>query len=177
MSAQKLSVNLLPPSEFEQSFWGRFLKWAVTAGRYIIILTELVVILAFLSRFKLDEDLRNVNERIETQINFLESEQPRLDEFLIVQKRIGLVETALKKRVMMTETMKYMDNKKPPEIITTQMSISKEEVTLSAITLSETALGDMMVSMSRDGIWKSLDLTQIISDTDNGIKFTLTARK
>lgn len=177
MSAQKLSVNLLPPSEFELSFWGRFLKWAVTAGRYIIILTELVVILAFLSRFKLDEDLRKINERVETQKNFLESEQSRLEAFLIVQKRIGLVDRSLNKKTAVTETMNYLDNKKSPEIVVSQLIITKNEITMTATSLSEKALGDMMLSMGRDGIWKSLDLTQIVSDSNAGIKFTLTAYK
>jgi len=68
----KKPINLLPPSEFEQSFWGKFLKWAVTAGRYVTILTELVVILAFLFRFKLDTEVADLGTRIEGQKNFLE---------------------------------------------------------------------------------------------------------
>ena len=53
-------INLLPKTEFELSFWGRFIKWALSTGRYIIILTELVVIIAFMSRFKLDRDASDV---------------------------------------------------------------------------------------------------------------------
>jgi hypothetical protein len=177
MPAQKLSVNLLPPSEFELSFWGRFLKWAVTTGRYIIILTELVVIIAFLSRFKLDEELRNVNEKIQTQVNYLESEQPRLQEFLSVQKRIGLVGMAVQKSSSISGVLKYLEQRKPPEITITQQTVARNELTISATTLSETALGKMMLDMSRDRIWRSLDLTQIVSDTSTGIKFTLTAYK
>ena len=58
------SINLLPKSDFEASFWGKFLKWGVSSGRYLVILTELVVIVAFLSRFKLDWDYAAVRDRI-----------------------------------------------------------------------------------------------------------------
>lgn len=170
-------MNLLPPSEFELSFWGRFLKWAVTTGRYIIILTELVVILAFLSRFKLDEDLRNVNEQIETQVNYLESEQPQLQEFLRVQKRITLLDKSIAARVEVTKMMDYLNSRTPAEVKVNQMAIAKNEITVSATTLSEVALGEMMTTMSHDGIWKSLDLSQVISDANSGIRFTLTASR
>ena len=111
MSAQNSRVNLLPPSEFEQSFWGRFLKWAVTTGRHIIIITELVVILAFLSRFKLDEDLRNLNEQINGQISFLESQVPRQTEFIKTQKRLDLVDRLLSVRLRAGDTLDYIASK------------------------------------------------------------------
>ena len=177
MAAQKLSVNLLPPSDFELSFWGRFLKWAVTTGRYIIILTELVVIVAFLSRFKLDEELRDVNEKIQIQVGYLESEQSQLQEFLTVQKRIELASSALQKSSSLSGTLKYMEENTPAEITITQQTVSKDQVLLSANTISEAALGKMMIDMSRDGIWQGLDLNQIISDSSTGIKFTLNAYK
>jgi len=177
MSAQKLSVNLLPPSEFELSFWGRFLKWAVTAGRYIIILVELVVILAFLSRFKLDEDLRSINEQIGNQINFLDSQDSELQDFLRIQKKINQVDKFIAGRVRTTDTINYLESRKPEEITIRQLAVSKGETTLTASTFSEAHMGNMMIQMSRDGIWKSLDMTQIMSDPDVGIKFTLVARK
>ena len=177
MSARNLKVNLLPPSDFELSFWGRFLKWAVTTGRYIIILTELVVILAFLSRFKLDEDLRNLNEQIESQVAFLDSQQPQLQNFLTVQKRIVLANRELDTKVGVTEMMDYLNSKTPPEIKIGQYVFSKGEITFSASILDEKALGAMLSDMSHDRRWKSLDLTQVSSDPVFGIKFSLTAKK
>ena len=60
----KKDINLLPREEFEQKTVGRFLIWALTVGRWIVIVTELIVITAFLSRFKLDRDLANLYEKI-----------------------------------------------------------------------------------------------------------------
>jgi hypothetical protein len=60
----KQEINLLPREEFEKKPIGKFLTWALSIGRYIIIFTELIVILAFLSRFKLDRDLSDLNQSI-----------------------------------------------------------------------------------------------------------------
>lgn len=177
MPARNLKVNLLPPTEFELSFWGRFLRWAVTTGRYIIILTELVVILAFLSRFKLDEDLRNLNEQIETQVGFLESEQNQLSKFFRLQKRLTLADAELEAKTKIYELMDYVAQKTPSEIIIYQYTFAKGEILISATTLNEKSLGNMLTNMAQDRMWNSLDLTQITSDPLSGIKFTLSAKK
>jgi Tfp pilus assembly protein PilN len=177
MSAQNSRVNLLPPSEFEQSFWGRFLKWAVTTGRHIIIITELVVILAFLSRFKLDEDLRNLNEQINGQISFLESQVPRQTEFIKTQKRLDLVDRLLSVRLRAGDTLDYIASKLPEGIVLSKRKVVEGEMSLTAITLSEQSMGELLATLSADLIWKSVDMTELFGSRVNGIKFSLSAKK
>jgi hypothetical protein len=177
MSAQSNKVNLLPPSEFELSFWGRFLKWAVTTGRYIIILTELVVILAFLSRFKLDEDLRNINEQISTQVGFLDSQADKEAEFRKLQQNLDLVGTMLTKRVDAGEILDYINNNLPPEVKPSRRAITADDINITATTLSEAAMGKMVSVYSLDPKWKNVDIQQIIGDQTYGIRFTLYAKK
>ena len=177
MSAPSPKVNLLPPSDFESSFWGRFLKWAVTTGRYIIILTELVVILAFLSRFKLDEDLRNLNEQINGQVSFLQLQEGQLQEFLAVQKKVGLVEQILNTRGEVVDTLDYLEQKVPVEITMKVRSVSPKGLAISAVTLDERVMGQLLASMSADLKWASVDVSALTNDSINGIRFRLTAEK
>ena len=177
MPAQVSKVNLLPPSDFEQSFWGRFLRWAVTTGRYIIILTELVVILAFLSRFKLDEDLRKLNEQINGQVGFLDSQQTQLDQFLKLQSKLNLVDKMVDGRTDPGIDMDYIQNKLDSNLIIKKREFYPGMMSITAVTLSEQAMGQLLSSMSADGVWKSLDVTNIAGDKANGILFTITANK
>lgn len=177
MSAHNLKVNLLPPTEFELSFWGRFLKWAVTTGRYIIILTELVVIIAFLSRFKLDEDQRNLDDQIATQVNFLDSEQPQLDEFFRVQKRLKLIEKQIDAQKVFSSDMEYIANVIPNEIQISSYTFGKNDISFSALTLNEKSLGTAIVALNKERKWKSIDLSQISADPTTGIKFTLNLKQ
>ena len=177
MTAQTPKVNLLPPSEFELSFGGRFLKWAVTTGRYIIIMTELVVILAFLSRFKLDEDLRNLNEQINTQIGFLDSQLTKETEFIKLQKKLNLADKMLTNKLSAGEALDYIQNNLPPEVVPSKTVITKNETLLSAATLNEIAMGKLLSIFSQDPNWKSVDLTEIVGDQTYGIRFTISAKK
>jgi hypothetical protein len=62
MTARISTINLLPADKFEFSPLGRFLLWMLSTGRVIVVLTELVVIIAFLSRFWFDRRRENLLE-------------------------------------------------------------------------------------------------------------------
>ena len=51
MSARKEEINLLPQKGFEATTAGRILAWILSTFRIIVIITELLVMVAFLSRF------------------------------------------------------------------------------------------------------------------------------
>ena len=61
---KKRQINLLPQEEFAASTLGRVLNWLLTTFRYIVIVTEIVVMTAFLSRFWLDAKSTDLNELI-----------------------------------------------------------------------------------------------------------------
>lgn len=58
-------INLASSSDPADRPGGRFLTWALSWGKKIVILTELVVLLAFLSRFWLDSTVADLAEKIE----------------------------------------------------------------------------------------------------------------
>lgn len=62
-------INLLPGDDLENKAGGKFLKWALSWGKRIVVFTELIVILAFLSRFWLDTTVANNNDKITQKKN------------------------------------------------------------------------------------------------------------
>ncbi len=54
-------INLLPQEEFAVSTLGRILAWLMSTFRYIVIAVEMVVMLAFLSRFWLEWNTHDVD--------------------------------------------------------------------------------------------------------------------
>lgn len=63
MTAQTSAVNLLPADKFEHSQWERFLLWLLSTVRLVLMLTELVVISVFLSRFWFDQKLSDLLQK------------------------------------------------------------------------------------------------------------------
>ncbi len=73
MPAQPVSVNLLDQPEFTSSSIARLINWTITYGRYIMIGTEVIVLVAFISRFSLDRKLTDLREEIAQKQIILEA--------------------------------------------------------------------------------------------------------
>jgi Tfp pilus assembly protein PilN len=86
-----VKVNLLHPQGEPLRLPSKFLKWLVGYGRFIVIFVEIVVIVCFLYRFKLDADLDRINQEIKAEAQSIDSKQK--DEILIkqTQQKLQLV--------------------------------------------------------------------------------------
>jgi hypothetical protein len=176
MPARTKSINLLPPSEFESSFWGKFLKWAVTAGRYIIIVTEMFVIIAFLSRFKLDQDMSNLAQTMEGQKGVLESQLASEEEFRQVQTRLETVNKLFESQSMAAKKMDLLVKKIPPEVKLVSLEVRPGLIGIQAGTLSERSLGEMLARMTIEPTWKSVEVTDFSADSSSGINVVLSIK-
>lgn len=173
MPARAKPINLLPTTDFELSFWGKFLKWAVTSGRYIIIVTEILVILAFLSRFKLDQDLDTIKETIKNQQGLLVRQKPIEDEFRLVQARLDATDMMIKRQLDIREKTEKVIATMPPEIKLESLAIMTDGITVQAITLSEQAIGQMLTRMAQEPMFKELEMTNFTTTDGSAIKFTV----
>ncbi len=88
----RLKLNLLHPNEIPPSLPTRFLRWVVSYGRYIVIFTEIIVVSAFVYRFKLDYDLDTLKTSINKDVPFIEgliTDEARITQAQTKLKTIG----------------------------------------------------------------------------------------
>lgn len=70
---RKLRVNLLYPQGVPQKIYLKFFRWLLAYGRFIVIVVELIVIGAFIARFKYDSELAELKQSINRQIPVIDS--------------------------------------------------------------------------------------------------------
>ena len=68
-----IHLDLLKPQSNPEKIPVKLIHWLLRTGRFIFILVEAVVLIAFGARFKLDADLASKKESIEQQIPYIES--------------------------------------------------------------------------------------------------------
>ncbi len=68
-----LNIDLLHPQGDQPKLTTQLIQWLLTTGKYIVIVVEIVVIAAFASRFKLDTDLTDLQDKIKQQAPYIES--------------------------------------------------------------------------------------------------------
>lgn len=90
----KLSIklDLLKPQSSPEKLPVKFFRWLLSSGRFMFIFVEALVLLAFITRFKLDADLATRKEDIEGQIPYIES----LKSYEILIKQTQLKITTIK---------------------------------------------------------------------------------
>lgn len=175
MAARKKGINFLAGKSFESTSLGKFLHWALTAGRWIVIITELVVILCFLSRFKLDRDLMDLSETIKQQQAIITSLEDLENNFRNLQKRLQTINQLNKERILTSVLLEELTQITPLDVSLNELTVKKEEVFISASTLSENSLKNFVLAIEKSPSLEKVNLQEVNKREVGQIEFSLTA--
>jgi hypothetical protein len=90
MAEKTQTINLLPHDS--ESFMTQFFNWALSIGRLLIILTEIVALATFIYRFSLDQQLVNFHDKINSESFILDNFQSAETTFIDIQDRLTAVQ-------------------------------------------------------------------------------------
>jgi hypothetical protein len=131
--AVKKELSLLPESENPRSFSARFFKWITTTGRVTIILTELIVISVFISRFWLDRKNSDLSEVARQKQAILESIVPFETEFVQLQKRLSYIKDFYSNQPEYSSQINSLITSTPEDLFYKNLSVSKDEKSKSTV--------------------------------------------
>ncbi len=89
MAEKDTTINLLPRNS--ESFMSQFFNWALSIGRLLIILTEMVALATFIYRFSLDMQIVNLHDKIKSESFILDNFKSAETSFIDLQKRLSTV--------------------------------------------------------------------------------------
>lgn len=173
----KDKINLLPKDKFESSALGRFIKWAVDVGRWIVVLTEFVVICAFLSRFYFDTKLANLFDDVKQKQAIVDSALPFEENFRLVQEKIKIVKNLLAEEKHPSETFSEISQLLPSDISLTKMVFDTGKISLTGSSLSEKSLNVLLSGLISDPKLEEVSLDNVSTQKDNpsAISFNISA--
>lgn len=174
-SAQPVSVNLLEHEDLDDSVVSRLITWAVTYGRYIMIGTEIVVLLAFISRFSLDRKLTDLREEISQKQIILKANQDFEQEFKQTQKKLDTVRSFLKNQTQTGDTLFQLQALLPLDVFLTEFQITQNKLTFSAVSGTTQSFSQFLSRLSVQKGFSDVQLADIRKSTLKGIEFRVTA--
>jgi len=138
MPAKNLSINLLERDATQNPIWSRLLTWVTTYGRYIMITTELIVLIAFASRFSLDRKLTDLKEDIMQKQEILEVNAPLETEIRTTQQTISKVKALLAEQSKPFTILTSFQALIPPGVYAQTLTVEKTKLTanIAATSLS-----------------------------------------
>jgi len=169
MAAPKSKIEFLPQEEWEKTSFGKFIKWLLTIGRYIVIFTELIVILAFLSRFKLDRDLTDLYEEIKQKQAIIQSSADFESDFRFLQKQLSTIEGLRKEQLKTNQLLEEISELTPIDISFSDLTISGDQASFTANALSEAGLATFINNLKQSPRFNDLTIDNLNIGASKGV--------
>ncbi len=172
-----IKINLVPRDPFFNTLPRRILKWALSAGRYIVIFTELVVIVSFATRFSLDRQVTDLNDSINQKDSIINSYGGLEQEFRTIQKKIDSYQQ-IEQESNIVETFADYAQVSPEGIILDELVVKSNGITVSGTALSQTAFNLLINNLQISPKFSKVNVNSVESNDDEttpGFLFSLHA--
>lgn len=170
-------INLAPKDPFFATPLGKILKWALSVGRYIVIFTEVIVIVSFVSRFTLDRQITDLNNSINQKVNVIGSFGELEDNIRTTQTMIDDYKQVAQSTEIL-ETFPALTEVTPQGVILRQLTIRPNQIAISGTTFSQENLNIFINNLTLSDYFTDVDVSRIESDPqqDSNFSFAISAQ-
>ncbi|TSC53380.1 MAG: Uncharacterized protein LiPW16_402 [Microgenomates group bacterium LiPW_16] len=165
-------INLLPGEGAKKL--GKFLTWVLTYGRYIIIGTEIIVLLAFLSRFKFDRDVTDLHQSIAQKQAVILAAQDLERQVRNLQDHLAIIKKLEQQRSFPKKILTTFEQLTPQDVTLTEFSLEPSKLTLTAVALSNEGFTTFLNNLSTSLYFGDISLDDVGKAQDQaGIEFKI----
>lgn len=173
--AKNKSINLLPQEEFEASILGRVLRWAMGTFRIIVIVTEMIVMAAFLSRFWLDAQNSDLSDAIKISSAQIIAQAAFEKEFRGVQTKLKIYKS-INQLAQSSKKLDTITAKIPADIILNSIILNPQTLDIRGDSASETSIAQLLSNLKAEPTFKQVDLGGLDSSQSNSALTTFSIK-
>jgi Tfp pilus assembly protein PilN len=177
MAARKVKnqINLLPQEELAGTTLGRILRWGLSTFRIIVIITEMVVMLAFLSRFWLDARNVDLNDLIKQKIAVLATTSDFENEFRSTQDRLKIFSSLTREGAVVSAYLTSITSVLPADVSLVTYAYNAGSIQVKGAALTEMGIAQFIVNLENAGQFEKVEITNLDSSLEEGslLNFTL----
>lgn len=166
MAKNKSNINLLPQEEFDASILGRTLRWAMGSFRIIVILTEMVVMAAFLSRFWLDAQNSDLNDSIKNATAQIQAQSNFEKEFRGVQQKLNIFKQ-ITSQPAASGRVELIAGKTPSDLVLSSINVQDTTAVVKGTAASEIGITQFISNLQAEPTFKKVELGSVGSSEQN----------
>jgi Tfp pilus assembly protein PilN len=170
------NINLIIKLGQPTSFSEQFLSWALTYGRYIIIITQIVVLSVFFARFKLDRDHTDLKETVLQKQALIESISDLEKDIVKTQKKLGNIRQLTKNQDKYIVLIQFLQENIPSDTSFSFLSIRPDKIQFSATTDTLRSFGYLIKKFQQENRFSEATLDDISRKSDGKIEFKINAK-
>lgn len=175
-SKKQPSINLIIRDELGESLSGQLLSWALTYGRYIIILTQIIVLTVFFLRFKLDRDHTDLKEFTSEKAAIIESVADLEAEIRRVQGRLSNIRQMSSDQDASLKVLLFLQESIPTNINFNTLILSPEKIAFSATAGSFKSFSFLLSELQRNNRFSDVALEEVLRQSDGRVEFRINAK-
>ena len=165
--ATKTAVNLLPRDDLHKKPMAKFLKWFLTYGRIIMIVTEIITIAVFLVGSALNVRNNQLKQQINTNIAYLNEATQLESQIRSMQYRLSSMREIHSSRKKYLYFMEYLGGILPEAITLQDITVTTGSMELTAATTDEAAFATFIHNIKSAPVEK-INTLQIASVARGG---------
>jgi hypothetical protein len=173
---KRKSINLIIKTGDSVSFSEQFLTWALTYGRYIIIITQIAVLSVFFARFKLDRDHTDLKETVLQKQALVESVLDLEKDIIKIQKRLEDIKTITLNQDKFLQHIQFLQENVTSDTVFSSLSINSQNIQFSANTESLRSFGYLIRKFQMDNKFSEVSLDDISRKPNGKIEFKINAK-
>lgn len=170
----KYKINLLEKKE--TSLLDKLTFFGLNYLRYIIVIAQLVVIGVFFYRFKIDQSIIDLKERVNQKKEIAQIVLPLLNEAVKIDKKTLIIEKTIIKQKNFSTMFEYFISSFPETITLTNMEIKGESIKVTGDANNPKHLQAFYLFLKKDKKFKEITF-QNIKKTETGYNFILLLNK
>lgn len=175
-ATQTISINLLGSSKQEFSPIGRLVTWVTTYGRYIMVTTEMIVLVAFISRFSLDRQLTDLNDEITQKQDIITANQDLEQTFKRAQDALAKIHILLDQQGKPVNAIRIVHTLLPQGTYFQNLNIADGKVSSQVTSLTVQSFSQFLLNLNASKAITNVDIGTVDKASSLGIQYTMSAQ-
>lgn len=164
----KYNINLLSQDK-RQTLWDRVFYFVLNYLRYIIVLTQLVVIFTFFGKFATDQEIVDLQEAIDQKTEIISLFQPLVKDAKAISYKISAVEEVTADQQRNGLMINYVLERFPKDLTLSRLELEEEKMTLIGLTLNSNSIQSFVRRLQSEKKFKVVNLKSL-ARTEAGIE-------
>lgn len=167
-------INLVPKEGLSSTTYGRILLWTLSTFRIILIITEIFVIAAFISRFWLDTRNADLSEEMKQDKSIITSLSAFEQDFRDVQNRLNVFDSYKKDKGKITSNIKGFVSYKPQGVYFNSIDADLKSISITGTSINEVGIQQYLVNLKASGDYENVSVSNIVvSENNSSLNFSL----
>lgn len=172
----QVNINLLIKSKTGDSLSEQFLSWILTYGRYIIIITQIIVLSVFFFRFKIDRDHTDLKELVTQKQAILESLTDLETEIRRIQGRLANIQTISAHQDSILKVIRFLQQRSPTDTTYTNLILNSDRISFLASSGNLRSFSYMLRQLQQDKKFSEVTLQDMNRKANGRIDFKIEAK-